>query len=140
MTRILVVEDDEELADIYGALLSQLGYSNMVFARDGREAVDIYNNNDLKHLPDIVIMDYKMPNKNGLMTAQEILQIDPDAVIVFVSGYDAVCDDAVKLGALMFSVKPVTKDVMEEMLRLAVKARADRIRSRNESKTVSIQE
>lgn len=123
MPRILVVEDEEETVELYKIVLNKLGYSNVDFATDGNKAVERYRNIDKDEFPEIVLMDYKMPNKDGLQAAEEILEIDPNAVIVFVSEYPEVCDEAVELGALMFSGKPINKILMQEMINTALHAR-----------------
>ena len=129
MPRILVVEDEEETVELYKSVLNKLGYSNVDFATDGNKAVERYRNIDKDEFPEIVLMDYKMPNKDGLQAAEEILEIDPNAVIVFVSEYPEVCDEAVELGALMFSGKPINKILMHEMINTALHARELRISS-----------
>ena len=65
-----------------------------------------------------------MPKKNGLTAAKEILAIDSNAVIVFISDYPEVADAAVKLGALMLSSKPINKILMKEMVDAALHARS----------------
>ncbi len=129
MPRILVVDDEEETVELYQIVLSKLGYSNVDFATDGNKAIERYRNIDKDDFPEIVLMDYKMPNKDGLQAAKEILEIDPNAVIVFVSEYPEVCDEAVQLGALMFSGKPLNKALMQEMINTALHARSLRTSS-----------
>jgi len=129
MPRILVVEDEEETVELYRIVLNKLGYSNVDFATDGNKAVERYHNIDKDEFPEIVLMDYRMPNKDGLQAAKEILEIDPNAVIVFVSEYPEVCDEAVQLGALMFSGKPLNKTLMQEMINTALHARSLRTSS-----------
>ena len=129
MPRILVVEDEVETVELYQIVLSKLGYSNVDFATDGNKAIETYSNIDKDEFPEIVLMDYKMPNKDGLQAAKEILEIDPNAVIVFVSEYPEVCDEAVELGALMFSGKPLNKTLMQEMINTALHARELRLSS-----------
>lgn len=123
MARILVVEDDQDTIDLYQILFQQLGYSSVAFAKDGEAAVNHYETKDKKGFPEICLMDYKMPKKDGLTAAKEILAIDSNAVIVFISDYPEVADEAVKLGALMLSSKPINKILMKEMVDAALHAR-----------------
>jgi CheY-like chemotaxis protein len=64
--RILVVDDDSDVAHGLGALLESQGYA-VELAHDGRQVLDRL---DLDPLPDLVILDYAMPELNG----QEVLE------------------------------------------------------------------
>lgn len=123
MTRILVVEDDKDTVDLYKILFQQLGYSAVTFAEDGDAAVNHYETHAETGFPEICLMDYKMPKKDGLTAAKEILAIDSNAVIVFISNFPEIADEAVKLGALMLSSKPINKTLMKEMIDTALHAR-----------------
>ncbi len=56
------------------------GYA-ILEAHDGEESVQIYTTTQAK--PDFVIMDYRMPRKNGLITTPEINTHVPSAKIIF---------------------------------------------------------
>jgi len=71
MIRIFIVEDDSSLRMLYEKALSLKGYNVLDSARDGQEAVQMYN--AFKDKPDIIIMDHRMPIKNGIKATKEIL-------------------------------------------------------------------
>jgi len=52
-------------------------------ANNGEEAIKMFRSFNEK--PDIIILDYRMPIKNGLDTLKEILQIDHSSRIIFAS-------------------------------------------------------
>ena len=129
MIRILVVEDNQDTIDLYNLLLVKLGYTSIAFAKDGETAVQHYSITSPEKYPEIILMDYKMPRKDGLTAAREILEIDQNAVIVFISDFPEICNECIQLGALMFSKKPVTKPIMNEMIDVALHARTLRLTS-----------
>ena len=75
---------------------------------DGVEAVEKYKS----LMPDLVIMDITMPNKDGLTALKEIKKEYPQAKIVMCSamGQESYVVDAIKSGAADFIVKPFQAD------------------------------
>ena len=71
MTKVLVVDDEEELADMVAMLIEDLGLESMV-ATNGREALNL-----LQHagtLPVLIITDLMMPYMNGLEFIAQLKQ------------------------------------------------------------------
>ena len=60
----------------------------------------------LSEKPDIILMDHRMPVKNGLEATKEILKIDPNVKIIFASADTTVKTLALQAGAVAFHVKP----------------------------------
>jgi CheY-like chemotaxis protein len=73
-------------------------------ARDGEEAVKLFKN--MSHRPDAIIMDHRMPGKDGIQTTREILQLDPRVPIIFSSADESVREEALAAGAVSFWAKP----------------------------------
>lgn len=93
LMHILIAEDDKDLLDQYVDALNEKGHT-VTRTNDGDECVKIYEmrylakqSDDNLSLFDAVILDYQMPIKNGLDTAQEILKINPHQRIIFASGF-----------------------------------------------------
>ncbi len=58
-------------------------------------------------------MDYRLPIMNGVEASKEILKIDPDTKIVFLSADASVMDEAMRAGAYIFLKKPASiKDIL----------------------------
>ena len=79
MVKLLIAEDYPDLLDFYKISLDY----ELLLAKDGDEALEMY----IKHKPDIVLMDLKLPKKDGIEVTKEILKIDPDARIIAITAY-----------------------------------------------------
>jgi len=86
--RILVMDDDEVILELVGAILEGLGYT-VAYAVHGQEALEKYwEAYQTGSTYDAVIVDLTVPGGMGGQTAaQEILKTDPQAKIIVSSGY-----------------------------------------------------
>ncbi|MDQ6969772.1 MAG: response regulator, partial [Mariprofundus sp.] len=80
---ILLADDDPGLCECHSALLQGMGYQVHI-AHDGLEAFKLYQKHDF----DLVLMDVVMPVLGGVAAAQRILKFDPQARVIFATGYD----------------------------------------------------
>ncbi|MGA1793481.1 MAG: response regulator [Thermoplasmatota archaeon] len=80
------------------------GYSVLGEAYDGMEAIELFSS--LAEKPDIIIMDHRMPNKDGVDTTLSIKEIDPTVKIIFASADSTIRTRALDAGALEFLSKP----------------------------------
>ena len=87
------------------------GHTVIGVASDGEEAVRKYR--DMKEKPVIIIMDQRMPVKDGVSATQEILKINPAATIFFGSADLHIEKEARAAGAKGFLLKPFR---IEELL------------------------
>ncbi len=90
--KILIAEDDEDIARQYQIALDELGHE-VYLTKDGQECIKNYDyaltfNNQNRNTPyDVVVIDYLMPVKDGLVLAKEILKKCPQQRIIFVTGH-----------------------------------------------------
>lgn len=91
--RILVAEDSESYALLYKTKLEKRGHE-IILAKDGNECVYKYSDalnsyrQGKKGKPfDLVILDHQMPRMQGTKVAKEILELNPDQRILFVTGH-----------------------------------------------------
>ncbi len=81
---ILVADDDESIRRLVRELLEKFGYT-VIDATDGADAVRKFI--DHRERVDLVLLDVIMPRKSGREAFDEIKSIEPDAKILFMSGY-----------------------------------------------------
>ncbi len=101
---IFVVEDEAAFFEIYNAVFSLLGLELVGWAYSGEEGIDKFK--QLDACPALVIMDHRLPGKNGIETMLEMSRIWPDVKTLFVSADGSVRGDALCHGALDFIQKP----------------------------------
>ncbi len=116
MATVLVIDDDQTTRTVIGIAVEELGHQ-ATYALDGEEGVQMIKSKAY----DVVFMDLAMPNKNGLIAIQEILEEFPGTKIVAVSGKDTeMLKQAVEYGALKALTKPITpkrvQDTVEQLL------------------------
>ena len=111
MIKIFIVDDDESLQRLYELILREAGFEIIETAINGKEAIEKYNKLEIK--PDIILMDHRMPIKNGLDSMVEILKTHNNAKIIFASADNSVKEKAKSLGACAFLDKPFK---MQELL------------------------
>lgn len=102
--RVLIADDSKLMRRILARILSSAGYAVAAEAKNGVEAVSLYQ----KFKPDIVTMDIVMPGLDGLQALKVIKALDPNARVVMVSsiGQQDVIMEAIRAGAKDFLIKP----------------------------------
>lgn len=117
--RILVMDDEENVRKIVGAMLRNLGYE-VAFANDGNEAIEMYRD-ALTSGPlfDIVIMDLTIPGgMGGREAVKHLIEMSPAVKVVVSSGYsdDPVMADHEKYGFSGVISKPYHIEELSECL------------------------
>ena len=102
--RVFIVEDDRMIIETYREILRIYGFEVVGWAYNGEDAVKKFAN--LNPRPDVIIMDHRLPMKNGVETTEEILRIDPSAKVLFVSADTTSRSPALSVGAAGFLRKP----------------------------------
>ena len=113
---VLVVDDEEMIVDVGASILKKIGYQVLV-ARSGKEAIDIYQNNDT--LIDIVLLDMIMPGMGGKETFEKLKEINPSVKVLLSSGYsiNAQATELLKCGCLGFLQKPFSMAALSRKLK-----------------------
>jgi len=106
MVTIFIVDDEAILHEV------------IADAFDGEEAIEKFVTLDPK--PDVIILDHRMPNRDGMSCMKEILKLEPNAKIVFISADANIRDQAMSNGAASFGLKPVTIRHMLDLVESAV--------------------
>ena len=108
--KILIAEDDDLNRQNLDELLSQSGYETRA-VRDGREAMEAFPYDKY----DLVITDLKMPHVDGLQLLQFIKDVNPENVVIIITGYATVktAVEAMRLGAFDYITKPLKEDLVK---------------------------
>ncbi len=105
MARIMIVDDDIFMHRVFERILEIAGHDVVEHAFDGQDAVEKFSR--LSQQPDIIIMDHRMPTKNGVDATLELRTISSTIVILFVSADESIRNTALEAGAIGFLVKPI---------------------------------
>jgi DNA-binding response OmpR family regulator len=88
MQSILVVEDEKNLLELYKSELEDVGYT-VISAGTGREAIESVKN----QRPDVVVLDIKLVDMEGLEVLDEIKSIDKTIPVIINSAYSIYKSD-----------------------------------------------
>ncbi len=115
--KILIAEDEAVISMSLVAMLNRLGHQVVGKAKDGKEAV-----RKAKELnPDIILMDIKMPDMDGLDAAKEILSVKSLPIIILTAfSQPELIEKADSIGISFYLVKPITEKDLMPAIRLAV--------------------
>lgn len=110
---ILIAEDTDSNFDLLNAILGRK--YRLVRARDGMEAVTMYDEVN----PDLILMDIKMPNLDGLEATRIIRQLSAEVPIIAQSAYAYEHDRnaAEEAGCNDFISKPIAQEKLKEKLK-----------------------
>jgi CheY-like chemotaxis protein len=109
--RILVIEDDEFSQKVVGGMLEREGYE-VVFAGSGTEAFNLLR----KVRPSLILMDYMLPDQDGVETTRKLKELEEFASIPIImltgrSNRDTVVR-SLAAGAVDFMAKPINANVL----------------------------
>lgn len=113
MTKIMVVEDDEMLIDVYVTVLKKNGFS-IVACNNGKEALKALETESF----DLILSDIKMPIMNGFDMLTEIRKKNSqNPPVILVSGYSEFSEEEVLArGAAGLLQKPIrAKELLERV-------------------------
>ncbi len=116
---ILVVDDEEMIRWTLKEALESEGYNLKTF-ENGREFLSYFNANG----GDIVLLDVRLPDSNGLDLLLEVTRIDPDAIVVIMTAFGDVetAVNAMKRGAFDYISKPYSLEEVSLLIKKIVQA------------------
>lgn len=100
--KFFIVDDDPFSRMLYRQHLMNLGYKNNILFDNGRDCID-----KIGLQPDLVLLDYDMPQYNGVEVIKKIKKINPNIQLVIISGINNsdIVTEAMKHGAIDFIIK-----------------------------------
>lgn len=110
---ILVIDDEKRIRDACKMVLTSMGFT-VETASDGTKGLDLIEE---KHF-DILLLDLMMPNMSGFEVLTRVRDIDPDTVVIVITGYATLehSIEAMKKGAFDFIPKPFTPDQLRAVV------------------------
>lgn len=117
---VLIVDDEETILSSLEAILKDEGY-RVAVAATGETALEMVR----IHSPDVVLLDVWMPGIDGIKTLQAVKESHEDVEVVIMSGHASIdtAVSATKLGAFDFIEKPLSIEVVLDVVEQAVQAR-----------------
>ena len=116
--KVMIADDSLVMRRRIMDILSGDGFEIIGQAQNGEEAVTQYR----LLRPDLVTMDIVMPKEHGINALKKILEHDPNAKIIIVSGLHqrALLMEALETGAKDYVIKPFTDEELLEVARKSV--------------------
>ena len=103
--KTILIAEDEDSNYRYLEMVLTKTKASLIWAKDGIEAVELC----MKHKPDLILMDIKMPNMDGLEATHEIKKTHPDIPIVAQTAFAMENDESMILesGCNSYLSKPI---------------------------------
>jgi DNA-binding NtrC family response regulator len=117
--RILVIDDEHSVRWAFERALQKAGYQPFL-AENGLKGLAMYE----AHRPDLVLVDIRMPEMDGLQVLKRIRQIAPNAKVIVMTAYSDMetTVTAMKLGAYDFLTKPFDIDACLNLIQKGLQA------------------
>ncbi|HSQ77477.1 MAG TPA: response regulator [Nitrospirota bacterium] len=117
--KVLIVDDEYLIRYSLEKLIEREGYTAFT-AGTGHEALRLFE----EHRPDIVILDIRLPDSNGLSLLKIIKESCPTVSMIMATGCPDVQSnvEALKMGALAYLEKPVDLDSLKTLMRCTIPA------------------
>lgn len=113
--RILLVDDSRTIRNIQKKALADIGLTDVVEAVDGLEALACIQ----AQRPDLMLVDWKMPNMNGITLVRKVRESDQTLPIIMVTteAEKTRVVQALKAGVNDYVVKPFSAETLAEKIR-----------------------
>ncbi|MFH1189485.1 MAG: response regulator [Candidatus Omnitrophota bacterium] len=110
MRKILVVDDESDICDFMKNFFEERGYT-VFTALSGEDAIELSK----KERPELILLDIKMKDMDGIATLKHLKAIDRKQKIIMVTAIEDQdkMDEASKLGACDYVIKPLMLDYLE---------------------------
>jgi excisionase family DNA binding protein len=119
---VLVVDDEEKVCNALARTVDRIGCRARQ-ALSGAIALKLVASD----VPDLILLDLKMPDMNGPQFLEELRKTQPELPVVIVTGYpdSELMKEAAQYAPLMMLPKPVDRELLERTVRVALGKRAE---------------
>ena len=118
--RVLVAEDESIIRMDIVETLREAGFDVVAEAGDGEQAVALAT----EHKPDIIVMDIKMPNMDGIEAAEKIQALKIPVVLLTAFSQKELVERATEAGAMAYVVKPFSPSDLLPAIEIALSRHA----------------
>jgi DNA-binding response OmpR family regulator len=135
IAKILVIDDDRSIRHLLDVHLRQKGY-DVVLAENGPRGLELFH----QELPDIIVLDFKMPGMDGLAVLNHLRRTNPNqAVIMFTGTLTSKAEQQIRALAVTEIVKKESsQDSLDQALKRVLKtSRPDQARAQRNSQATS---
>lgn len=116
MLNILIADDEAPARNRLRDLLTDIGSITILAeARNGREALQLAD--ELQ--PDIVLLDIRMPEMDGIEAAQHLQKLPKPPAVIFTTAFDHYAIQAFDMNAVDYLLKPIRQERLEKALQKA---------------------
>ena len=117
MEKILIIDDESFIRENVERILGDDGFQ-VCAAANGIEARRIVAEGEI----DLALLDLNLGTENGIDVLKTLKEIDPDLLVIIITGYGSVesAVDALKLGAFHYMKKPFKADALRVIVKLAL--------------------
>jgi len=114
MHSVLIVDDEPIVRESIRDWLKDAGYQ-VATAESGEEALEMIEKQDFS----VLVVDIRLPGKTGITVLKEVKALKPQIKSIVITAYPSVeiADEAKKLGAVDYLVKPIAPDELERLIR-----------------------
>jgi two-component system, chemotaxis family, chemotaxis protein CheY len=81
MAKVLVIDDEQGIRSLLDTLLSRKGY-DVVLAENGQKGLECFR----RERPDVLVLDLKMPEMDGLTVLRQVRSLDPRMPVIILTG------------------------------------------------------
>ncbi len=112
--KTILIAEDEDSNYRYLEMVLNKTKANVVWAKDGLEAIELCK----QHIPDLILMDIKMPNMDGLEATRKIKKVYPEIPIIAQTAFAMENDERLSLeaGCNSYLSKPIKANKLLEVL------------------------
>ncbi|MFB2538454.1 MULTISPECIES: LytR/AlgR family response regulator transcription factor [unclassified Acinetobacter] len=115
--RVIICDDEHLARERLLRLLNHLGHQVVAQASTGRQALLLV----AEFQPDVIILDIRMPELDGMSCAEELSKMPTPPAIIFCTAYDEYAISAFRTQAISYLLKPVSVDDLAGAMQKATK-------------------
>lgn len=119
--KVMLVDDSRTMRNIQKSALAEIGYTNIVEACDGQDALSRVK----AEMPELILLDWNMPNMDGLTFLKAFRTENKSTLVIMVTteAEKSRVVEAIKAGVNNYLVKPFTPDQLNQRISETVSRR-----------------